>query len=123
MQKTSARIARQPRFSSRRNRAHHIIGRHSKFTNIYAKRGISVNLPRLCEVGLLGTTAGLGFNIFKEPVTQQLGARRTESQNKSYIASESYFGDGGPVTGIHHPSPEEEGLNFAICTAARLFRG
>ena len=45
-----------------------------KFTNIYPKRGISVNLPRLCEVGLPGTTAGLGVNIFKEPVTQQLRA-------------------------------------------------
>ena len=41
-----------------------------KFTNIYAKRGISVNLPRLCEVGLLGKKAGLGINTFKEPVAQ-----------------------------------------------------
>ena len=45
-----------------------------KFTNIYAKRGISVNLSQLFEVGLLGTKAGVGFNIFKEPVTQQLRA-------------------------------------------------
>jgi hypothetical protein len=41
-----------------------------KFTNIYPKRGISVNLPRLCEVGLPGKKAGAGFNIFKEPVAQ-----------------------------------------------------
>jgi hypothetical protein len=74
MQKTSARIARQPRFSSRRNRAYNIIGRHSKFTNIYAKCGIYVNLPRLCEVGLPSMKAGLGFNTFKEPVAQQLRA-------------------------------------------------
>jgi hypothetical protein len=45
-----------------------------KFTNIYPKRGISVNLPQLCEVGLLATKAGLGFNIFKEPVPQILRA-------------------------------------------------
>jgi hypothetical protein len=44
------------------------------FTNIYAKRGISVNLRRLCEVGLPGAKAGLGFNTFKEPVAQQLRA-------------------------------------------------
>jgi hypothetical protein len=74
MQKTSARIARQPRSSSRRNRAYNIIGRHSKFTNIYAKRDISVNLPRLCDVGLPATKAELGFNTFKEPVAQQLRA-------------------------------------------------
>ena len=43
-----------------------------KFTNIYPKRGISVNLPRLCEVGLPGPKAGLGFNTFKEPVAQQM---------------------------------------------------
>ena len=43
-----------------------------KFTNIYPKRGISVNLPRLCEVGLPSTKAGLGVNIFKEPVAQQM---------------------------------------------------
>jgi hypothetical protein len=41
-----------------------------KFTNIYAKRGISVNLPRLCEVGLPGRKAGAGFNTFKEPFAQ-----------------------------------------------------
>jgi hypothetical protein len=81
-----------------------------KFTNIYPKRGISVNLPRLCEVGLLGEKAGVGFNIFKEPVTQQLRAWRTESQNKSYIASETYFGVIAIVTVIaytrdgHQPS-------------------
>jgi hypothetical protein len=45
-----------------------------KFTNLYAKRGISVNLPRLCEVGLPGRKAGPGFNTFKEPVAQQLRA-------------------------------------------------
>ena len=45
-----------------------------KFTNIYPKRGISVNLPRLCEVGLPGTKAGVGFNTFKEPVAPQLRA-------------------------------------------------
>jgi len=43
-----------------------------KFTNIYPKRGISVNLPRLCEVSLPGPKAGLGFNTFKEPVAQQM---------------------------------------------------
>jgi hypothetical protein len=63
-----------------------------KFTNIYPKRGISVNLPQLCDVGLWGRTAGLGVNMFKEPVAQQLRAWRTESQNKSYIASETYLG-------------------------------
>jgi hypothetical protein len=30
--------------------------------------------------------------MFKEPVAQQLRAWRTESQNKSYIASETYLG-------------------------------
>ena len=45
-----------------------------KFTNIYPKRGISVNLPRLCDVGLWGTKAGLGFNIFKEPAAPQMRA-------------------------------------------------
>jgi hypothetical protein len=45
-----------------------------KFTNIYPKRGISVNLPQLCEVGLPDTKAGLGFNIFKEPTAQQMRA-------------------------------------------------
>jgi hypothetical protein len=48
--------------------------RNSKFTNLYPKRGISVNLPQLCEVGLPGTKAGVGFNTFKEPVAQQLWA-------------------------------------------------
>ena len=43
-----------------------------KFTNISPKRGISVNLSQRREVGLPGTKAGLGFNIFKEPVAQQL---------------------------------------------------
>jgi hypothetical protein len=74
--------------------------RSSKFTNLYGKRGISVNLPRLCEVGLPGTKAGVRFNTFKEPVAQQLRALSTESQNKSYIASESYFGVIVPVIGI-----------------------
>jgi hypothetical protein len=63
-----------------------------KFTNIYPKRGISVNLPLLCEVGLPGTKAGLGFNTFKEPAAPQMRAQRTESQNKSYIASDTYLG-------------------------------
>ena len=45
-----------------------------KFTNIYAKRGISVNLPQLFEVGFPGMKAGLGINRFKEPVAQQLRA-------------------------------------------------
>jgi hypothetical protein len=45
-----------------------------KFTNIYGKRGISVNLPRLFEVGLPGTKAGVEFNTFKEPVAPQLRA-------------------------------------------------
>ena len=45
-----------------------------KFTNIYGKRGISVNLPQICEVGLPGTKARMGFNTFKEPVAQQLRA-------------------------------------------------
>ena len=43
-----------------------------KFTNLYAKRGISVNLPQLCGVGLPGPKAGVGFNTFKEPVAQQM---------------------------------------------------
>ena len=71
-----------------------------KFTNLDAKRGISVNLPQLCELGLWGRTAGLGVNMFKEPVAQQLRAWRTESQNKSYIASETYFGGIAIFTGI-----------------------
>jgi hypothetical protein len=45
-----------------------------KFTNLYAKRDISVNLPQLWGVGLPGRKAGVGFNTFKEPVAQQLGA-------------------------------------------------
>ena len=44
----------------------------AKFTNIYPKRGISVNLSQPCEIGLPGTKAGLGFNTFKEPFAQQL---------------------------------------------------
>ena len=43
-----------------------------KFTNIYPKRGISVNLPQRCEVGLPATKARVGFNTFKEPVAQQM---------------------------------------------------
>ena len=43
-----------------------------KFTNIYPKRGISVNLSQLFEVGLPGTKAGVRFNTFKEPVTQRV---------------------------------------------------
>jgi hypothetical protein len=46
--------------------------RGTKFTNIHPKRGISVNLPQLCDVGLPGRKAGLGFNRFKEPVAQQM---------------------------------------------------
>ena len=49
--------------------------------------------------------ARLGFNIFKEPVTQQLRAWRTESQNKSYIASETCFGVVAVVTGIPTGKP------------------
>ena len=71
-----------------------------KFTNIYAKRGVSVNLPQRCEFGFPGTKAGVWFNTFKEPVAQQLRAQRKESQTKSYIASEIYFGVIAPVTGI-----------------------
>jgi len=63
-----------------------------KFTNLYAKRGISVNLPQRCEFGLQRAKAGVGVNIFKEPVPQILRAWRTESQTKSYITSESCFG-------------------------------
>ena len=69
---------------------------------MYAKRGISVNLPQLLEVGLWGPKAGLEFNRFKEPVAQHMRAWRTESQNKSYIASETYFGVIAVVTGIGH---------------------
>jgi hypothetical protein len=73
-----------------------------KFTNIYPKRGISVNLPLLCEAGLPGTKAGVWFNTFKEPTAQQMRAQHTESQNKSYIASEIYLGDDAFVAGIAH---------------------
>jgi hypothetical protein len=45
-----------------------------KFTNIYPKRGISVNLPQLFEVGFPVPKAGLGINTFKEPVAQQMQA-------------------------------------------------
>jgi hypothetical protein len=45
-----------------------------KFTNIYPKRGISVNLPRLCGAGVPGSKAGLGFNTFKEPTAQKMRA-------------------------------------------------
>ncbi len=45
-----------------------------KFTNIYAKRGISVNLPQLFEVVFPGMKAGVGINTFKEPVAQQMQA-------------------------------------------------
>ena len=78
----------------------HLSAQFYKFTNIYPKRGISVNLSRLCEVGLSATKAGVGFNTFKEPVAQQLRAWRTESQTKSYIASETYFGVNAIATGI-----------------------
>jgi hypothetical protein len=44
--------------------------------------------------------AGLGFNTFKEPVPPQVLALRTESQTKSYIASESCLGVIAIVTGI-----------------------
>ena len=71
-----------------------------KFTNLYPKRGISVNLPQLCEVGFPGTKAGMGFNTFKEPVAQHMRARRAKSQNKSYIASETYFGGIAIITVI-----------------------
>jgi hypothetical protein len=47
------------------------IGPDPKFTNIYAKRGISVNLWLSCDVGLPATKAGVVFNMFKEPVAQQ----------------------------------------------------
>ena len=57
-----------------------------KFTNLDAKRGISVNLPRLCEVGLPGPKARAEINMFKEPVVQQMPDQFTESQSKSYIA-------------------------------------
>ena len=79
--------------------------RGSKFTNIYPKRGISVNLSRLCDVGLPGPKAGQGFNRFKEPVAQQMRAWRTESQNKSYIASETCFGVMAMGTGIPTGKP------------------
>ena len=46
--------------------------------------------------------AGLGFNTFKEPAAPQMRAWRTESQNKSYIASESCFEVIAIVTGIGH---------------------
>jgi hypothetical protein len=45
-----------------------------KFTNIYAKRGISVNLPQLFEVVFPGMKAGVGINTFKEPVAQKVRA-------------------------------------------------
>ena len=73
-----------------------------KFTNIYPKHGISVNLPQLCGVGLPGPKAGEEFNTFKEPVAPQLRAWSTESQNKSYIARESCLGVVAPVTGIRN---------------------
>ena len=59
-----------------------------KFTNLFGKCGISVNLRRRCEVGLLGPKAGVGINMFKEPVAHQVRETLTESQSKSYIASE-----------------------------------
>jgi hypothetical protein len=42
-----------------------------KFTNLYAKRGIFVNLPQRRDVGSPGPKAGVGFNTFKEPVAQK----------------------------------------------------
>ena len=45
-----------------------------KFTNLYPKRGISVNLPQPCEAGLRRAKADMGFNRFKEPVAQILRA-------------------------------------------------
>jgi hypothetical protein len=45
-----------------------------KFTNLYPKRGIYVNLPQLFEVGFPGPKAGLGINTFKEPVAQKVRA-------------------------------------------------
>jgi hypothetical protein len=43
---------------------------------------------------------GLGVNRFKEPVPPHMRAWPTESQNKSYIASETYFGGIAIVTEI-----------------------
>ena len=49
--------------------------------------------------------AGLGFNRFKEPVAQQMREKPRESQNKSYIASETCFGDDAIVAGIPTGKP------------------
>jgi hypothetical protein len=42
----------------------------------------------------------VGFNTFKEPVPQHVRDQRTESQNKSYIASETNLGIIAPVAVI-----------------------
>ena len=83
-----------------------------KFTNLYGKCGISVNLRRRCEVGLLGPKAGVGINMFKEPVAHQVRETLTESQSKSYIASETYLGVIARVTVI--PDPDERHANIAL---------
>jgi hypothetical protein len=49
-----------------------------KFTNIYGKRGISVNLPQICEVGLPGTKARMGSTRSKSRSRHNCGR---EAQN------------------------------------------
>jgi hypothetical protein len=68
-----------------------------KFTKLYGKRGICVNLRQHCEVGSPGPKARAEINMFKEPVVQQMPDQFIESQSKSYIASETYLGVIAPV--------------------------
>jgi hypothetical protein len=68
-----------------------------KFTNIYPKRGISVNLPQLCDVGLPGEKPGWGSTRSKSRSRNNCGISSQNLKSNPTFQAE-------PIPGMTHPS-------------------